>query len=96
MLLRETRCCIHVRKIARETRVDLRPQDFHGDIALAFGIAHPRLGPPNARLGLSLRGDRVIEFDIAYLLERADEQWRILAYISREDEAEAMQREGLL
>ena len=41
-------------------------------------------------------GDRVIAFTIAYLLERTPEAWRVLAYLSEEDQAEAMQREGLL
>jgi len=41
-------------------------------------------------------GDRLIEFDIAYLLERAGETWTILAYVSKEDQDEAMRREGLL
>jgi hypothetical protein len=41
-------------------------------------------------------GDRVIAFSIAYLLERQDETWRILAYLSEEDQEAAMTREGLL
>lgn len=41
-------------------------------------------------------GDRIIEFDISYLLEKADDQWRILSYISFSDQAAAMEREGVL
>lgn len=41
-------------------------------------------------------GDRLIEFDIAYLLERADDKWRILSYISRSDQSEEMAKAGLL
>jgi hypothetical protein len=41
-------------------------------------------------------GDRVIAFTIAYLLERHDDAWLILAYLSEEDQEEAMKREGLM
>jgi len=41
-------------------------------------------------------GDEVIEFEIAYLLERTAEAWRILAYISRADQAAEMARLGLV
>jgi hypothetical protein len=41
-------------------------------------------------------GDRIIEFTISYLLEKVDGDWRILAYISRSDQNEAMLKEGLL
>jgi hypothetical protein len=41
-------------------------------------------------------GDRVIAFTIAYLLERKDEAWLILAYLSEEDQEDAMKREGLM
>lgn len=41
-------------------------------------------------------GDRVIEFDISYLLERAEDGWRILSYISRSDQSAEMAKEGLL
>lgn len=40
-------------------------------------------------------GDEVIEFEIAYLLERTAQAWRILAYISRADQAAEMSRLGL-
>jgi hypothetical protein len=41
-------------------------------------------------------GDRRIEFDIAYLLERSDDRWTILAYVSQSDQEAAMKEEGLL
>ena len=41
-------------------------------------------------------GDRIIEFEISYLLEKAEDQWRILSYISRTDQNAAMEKEGLL
>jgi hypothetical protein len=41
-------------------------------------------------------GDRVIEFEISYLLERAGGDWKILCYISRSDQQEDMKKEGLL
>ena len=41
-------------------------------------------------------GDRVIEFDISYLLEKAADDWRILSYISRSDQNAEMAKEGLL
>jgi hypothetical protein len=41
-------------------------------------------------------GDRLIEFAISYLLERADADWRILSYISRSDQNAEMAKEGLL
>jgi hypothetical protein len=41
-------------------------------------------------------GDRIIEFEIAYLLEKAEDEWRILSYISRTDQNAAMEKEGLL
>jgi len=40
-------------------------------------------------------GDAVIEFEIAYLLERRADTWLILAYVSRADQAAAMARLGL-
>ena len=40
-------------------------------------------------------GDRAVEFDIAYLLERADESWRVMGYISERDQEEEMQALGL-
>jgi hypothetical protein len=41
-------------------------------------------------------GDRVIEFEISYLLERAADEWRILSYISRSDQNAEMAKAGLL
>ena len=41
-------------------------------------------------------GDRLIEFDISYLLEEAADDWRILSYISRSDQNAEMAKEGLL
>ena len=41
-------------------------------------------------------GDRLIEFDIAYLLEAAAGAWTILAYISERDQEEEMKTLGLL
>jgi hypothetical protein len=41
-------------------------------------------------------GDRAIEFDIAYLLERAGESWRVLGYVSARDQGEEMRALGLL
>ena len=41
-------------------------------------------------------GARAIEFEIAYLLERSGESWRVLGYVSERDQAEEMQALGLL
>ena len=41
-------------------------------------------------------GDRAIEFAISYVLEKSDDDWRILTYISRSDENAEMAKEGLL
>ena len=41
-------------------------------------------------------GARAIEFDIAYLMERAGESWRVLGYISARDQEEEMRALGLL
>lgn len=41
-------------------------------------------------------GDRRIEFEIAYLLEKAGDEWRILSYISRSDQSAEMAKAGLL
>ena len=40
-------------------------------------------------------GDRTIDFEISYLLEEAGGEWRILSYISREDQDAAMAKAGL-
>ena len=41
-------------------------------------------------------GQRRIEFEISYLLEQADAGWRILAYVSRDDQEAEMAKAGLL
>ena len=41
-------------------------------------------------------GDRSIEFEIAYLIERAGESWRVLGYVSARDQEEEMRALGLL
>jgi hypothetical protein len=41
-------------------------------------------------------GARAIEFEIAYLLEAAEESWRILGYVSARDQEEEMRALGLL
>jgi len=41
-------------------------------------------------------GDRLIEFEISYLLERAEDGWRILSYIARTDQNAEMAQAGLL
>jgi hypothetical protein len=41
-------------------------------------------------------GARAIEFDIAYLLESADESWRMLGYVTARDQEEEMRALGLL
>lgn len=41
-------------------------------------------------------GDRAVEFEIAYLIERAGESWRVLGYVSERDQEEEMQALGLL
>lgn len=41
-------------------------------------------------------GDRAIEFEIAYLLERAAESWHVLGYVSARDQEEEMRALGLL
>jgi len=41
-------------------------------------------------------GDRLIEFEIAYLVENAAGGWTILSYISRSDQDEDMKKHGVL
>ena len=41
-------------------------------------------------------GDRLIEFEIAYLLEQSGDRWTILSYISRSDQDEEMRTLGLI
>ena len=40
-------------------------------------------------------GDRAIEFDIAYLVERAGDAWRVLGYVSARDQDAEMRALGL-
>ena len=40
--------------------------------------------------------DRVIEFEISYVMEQARDSWQILSYISQTDQEEEMKKEGLL
>jgi hypothetical protein len=48
----------------------------------------------SARFGKT--GDRAIEFEIAYLVERAGESWRVLGYVSARDQEEEMRALGLV
>jgi hypothetical protein len=41
-------------------------------------------------------GTRPIEFEIAYLVERAEESWHVLGYVSARDQEEEMKALGLL
>jgi len=41
-------------------------------------------------------GDRAVEFDIAYLIERTGDSWRVLGYVSARDQEEEMRALGLL
>ena len=41
-------------------------------------------------------GDRAVEFEIAYLIERAADSWRVLGYVSERDQDEEMRKLGLL
>jgi len=41
-------------------------------------------------------GDRAVEFEIAYLIERAEKSWRVLGYVSERDQEEEMRALGLL
>jgi hypothetical protein len=41
-------------------------------------------------------GDRAIEFEIAYLMERDGESWRVLGYVSERDQEEEMRSLGVL
>jgi len=48
------------------------------------------------RVQFEKTGDRAVEFEIAYLMERAGESWHVLGYISERDQEEEMQALGLL
>jgi len=41
-------------------------------------------------------GERAIEFEIAYLIERAGKSWRVLGYVSERDQEEEMRALELL
>jgi MFS family permease len=70
--------------------------------AFSSGIYEVTLSPIHAlatvRWGarFAKTGERTIEFEISYLLEKADGDWKILSYISRSDQNEEMKKEGLL
>jgi ketosteroid isomerase-like protein len=40
-------------------------------------------------------GDRLIEFDVSYIVQQTDDKMKILLFISHEDEEEAMKKLGL-
>ena len=48
------------------------------------------------RVQFEKTGARAIEFEIAYLLERVAESWRVLGYVSERDQEEEMQALGLI
>ena len=48
------------------------------------------------RVEFEKTGARAIEFEIAYLMERAGESWHLLGYISERDQEEEMRALGLL
>ena len=41
-------------------------------------------------------GEQLIKFRISYLVERVEETWKILVYVSEKDQEEEMRRLGLL
>jgi hypothetical protein len=70
----------------------MRPLEVSGQALSAIHmLATVRWGAQFAKTG-----DRVIAFTIAYLLERKNDAWLILAYLSEEDQEDAMKREGLV
>jgi hypothetical protein len=70
----------------------MQPLEVRGQVLTAIHtLATVRWGAQFAKTG-----DRVIAFTIAYLLERKDEAWLILAYLSKQDQDDAMKREGLM
>jgi hypothetical protein len=85
-----------LRQVADGTRAaglrSMRPLAASGQALSAIHtLATVRWGAQFARTG-----ERVIAFTIAYLLERHDDAWLILAYLSEEDQEDAMKREGLM
>lgn len=74
----------------------------HGMRALtAVSIHEVTLSPPHTLATVTWgarfqkTGERLIEFEISYLLEQAENEWRILSYISRSDQNADMAKEGL-
>jgi hypothetical protein len=74
----------------------------HGmNALLVSGLQEMSLSPRHALVTVTWgarfekTGQSVIEFDISYLLEKDAEQWRILSYVSRSDQDEAMKELGL-
>jgi hypothetical protein len=41
-------------------------------------------------------GDRAVEFEIAYLIEQAENSWRVIGYVSERDQEDEMRALGLL
>ena len=85
-----------LRQVADGTRAaglrSMRPLEVSGrDLSAIHTLATVRWGAQFAKTG-----DRVIAFTIAYLLERRNDAWPILAYLSEEDQEDAMKREGLM
>jgi hypothetical protein len=75
----------------------------HGMRALSPGAVREMVLSPLhvlAQVGWSARfektGTRAIEFEIAYLMERSGESWRVLGYVSARDQEEEMRALGLL
>jgi hypothetical protein len=70
----------------------LAPLSVHG-LALSpcHTLATVRWGAQFARTG-----ERIVEFEIAYLLEKNGQDWKILTYISQRDQAEEMEKLGVL
>jgi hypothetical protein len=70
----------------------LAPLSVHG-LALSpcHTLATVRWGAQFARTG-----ERIVEFEIAYLLEKNGQDWNILTYISQRDQAEEMEKLGVL
>ena len=75
----------------------------HGMHALApAAVRETALSPVHVlaqvrwRVQFEKTGARAIEFEIAYLLERVAESWRVLGYVSERDQEEEMQALGLI
>jgi hypothetical protein len=75
----------------------------HGMQSLAVVAIHEATLSPSHALAtvtwgarFEKTGDRIIEFDISYLVEKAGKSWKILAYVSRADQEDEMKKLGLL